>query len=443
MKSRFQFRFCRTIGHSSPLTAAMWLLSGSALLAQPYNISTIAGGGPAPSLVPALGASVPVSGGIAANDTGDLYFSSEDSVLKVAAKGTLTRLAGTGRYGYSGDGGPATSAQLAWPAGLAADASGNVYIAENANHRIRRVSRDGTITTAAGTGSAGDSGDGGPAINAQLNYPVGVAVDTSGNLYIADTGNNRIRKVSADGVMSTVAAGFQHTEGVAVDAVGNIYVTDYMIGEAPCDDCDQPFIGRVVRVTPTGIVDAIAGGGTDQGDGGPATSALLQTPRGIAVDASGNLFISDTVNNRVRMISPGGVITTLAGVNAGPYTCNDINVHATPLSCPIGVALDASGHLYVADTGNHWIRKVSPQGDVSNIAGSGVAGTYWGDGGRAQDAALYFPLGVAVDGSSNLFIADSGNSRVRMVSRTESSRQWRATELPVSRATAARPQARN
>ena len=185
---------------------AMWLLSGSALLAQPYTISTIAGGGPPPSLVPALGVSVPVTGGIAANDAGDVYFSSIDSVVKVDAKGILTRLAGTGRHGSSGDGGPATSPQLAWPAGLAVDTLGNVYIAENGSHRIRRVSRDGSITTVAGTGTAGDSGDGGPAINAQLNYPVGVAVDTSGNLYIADTGNNRVRRVSAGHYRRSISA---------------------------------------------------------------------------------------------------------------------------------------------------------------------------------------------------------------------------------------------
>src|SRR5262249_11761532 len=159
----------------------------------------------------------------------------------------------------------------------------NVYIAENGSHRVRRVSPDGSITTVAGTGRAGDSGDGGPAVHAQLNYPIGVAVDTAGNLYIADTGNNSIRRVSAEAVITTVAAGFGHTEGIAADAAGNVYITDYVAGEAPCSDCDVPFIGRIVRVTRTGSVDTIAGGGMEQGDGGAATRALLQTPRGIAV----------------------------------------------------------------------------------------------------------------------------------------------------------------
>ena len=409
------------------LKCLIWLLAASAMHAQSYTISTIAGGGPPPSLVPALEVSLPVSGGIAVNNAGEVYFPSGNTVLKVDAKGILTRLAGTGRFGSSGDGGPATSAPLAWPAGLAADASGNVYIAENAGHRIRRVSPDGTIATVAGTGNPGDSGDGGPAIKAQLNYPSGVAVDTSGNLYIADTGNKRIRKVSAEGVMTTAATGIQHAEGVAVDASGNVYITGYVLGEPPCaEDCDAPYIGRIVRVTSTGVVDTIAGGGSwitnyetgDQDENGPATKAILQTPRGIAVDAAGTLYISDTENNRVRKFSPGGAITTAAGVNSGAFACtfNSINVRERPLSCPVGVTLDASGNLYIADTGNHRIRKVSPQGNTANIAGNGAAGVYWGDGGPAQDASLFYPFGVAVDRFSNLYIADAGNSRVRKVS---------------------------
>lgn len=246
-------------------------------------------------------------------------------------------------------------------------------------------------------------------------------MDTSGNLYIADTGNNRVRRVSAEGVITTVAAGFGHTEGIAADAAGNVYITDYVAGEAPCEDCDAPFIGRIVRVNRSGIVDTIAGGGREQGDGGPATSALLNTPRGIALDASGNLYVSDAVNDSVRKISPSGVITTAAGINFArafpcPYTDGPLPVIPCPLRCPVGVAVDVSGTLYVADTGNHGIRKVSLQGDIVNIAGTGAEGTYWGDGGRAEEAALYSPLGVAVDDSSNLYIADAGNNRVRKVS---------------------------
>ena len=399
--------------------AAMWLIAGTVLLAQQYSISTIAGGGAPPTGVPALGVPVPISGGMAASAAGDVYFASGNAVLKVDTKGILTRFAGTGRYGNSGDGGPATSAALAWPSGLAVDLSGNVYIAENANHRIRRVSPDGAIATVAGTGSPGDAGDGGPAVNAQLHYPVGVAVDTSGNLYIADTGNHRVRKVSGQGVMTTVAADLPHAEGVAVDATGNVYITDFALGEAVCEDCDPPFVGRIVRVTPTGSVDTIAGGGKEPGDNGPATSARLETPRGIAVDAAGTLYVTDSMNDRVRKITRGGVITTAAGISPlysppCPYVWGPLE--PSPFRCPIGVALDAVGNLYVADTGNYRVRKISPQGEVANIAGSGAPGAFWGDGGQAQDASLSYPLGVAVDASANLYIADTGNSRVRKVS---------------------------
>ncbi|MBX9602908.1 MAG: hypothetical protein K2X35_18030 [Bryobacteraceae bacterium] len=409
---------------------SFWLLSVCALSAQPYTIATIAGGGPPPSSVPALGAPVPISGGIAANNAGDVYFAGGNSVFKVDAKGILTRFAGAGRFGSAGDGGAASSALLAWPAGLATDASGNVYIAENAGHRIRKVSPDGIIATVAGTGAAGDSGDGGAAGNAQLHYPVGIAVDTSGNLYIADAGNRRVRKVSSEGLITTVVAGLDHAEGVAVDASGNVFVTDYAFGEAACPyDCDPRYVGRILRVTPTGAVDKVAGGLNwvtnnnpgDQDENGPATSAILQTPRGIAVDAAGIVYISDTENNRVRKFSPGGLITTAAGVNAflyhGELACTYRSIiRDPPLSCPVGVALDAEGNLYVADTGNSRIRKISPLGVVSNIAGSGDPRSYWGDGGRAEDAALYYPSGVAVDASANLYIADTGNSRVRKVS---------------------------
>ena len=219
--------------------------------------------------------------------------------------------------------------------------------------------------------------------------------------------------------MTTVVAGLHHAEGVAVDASGNVYITDYVVVGTDCYDCNETYIGRVVRVTSTGVVDTIAGGGKDQGDNGPATSALLETPRGIAVDAAGTLYVADSVNDRVRKIARSGVITTAAGVNRGftppcPYVWGPLEL--SPLRCPVGVALDAAGNLYVADTGNHWIRKVSPQGEIANIAGTGTPGSFWGDGGRAEDAAMSYPLGVAVDAASNLYIADTGNSRVRKVS---------------------------
>jgi sugar lactone lactonase YvrE len=226
----------------------------------------------------------------------------------VSTSGTITTFAGNGTQGFSGDGGPATSAGLSYPGGVAVDAAGNLYIADTSNHRVRKVSTSGTITTVAGNGTFGFSGDDGPATNATLSYPTEVAVDAVGNLYIADTGNLRVRKVSASGTITTVAGngiyGFSGDggpatnaslvipRGVAVDAVGNLYIADY--GNS-----------RVRKVSSWGTITTVAGNGSPgfSGDGGPATSAALGYPRGVAVDAAGNLYIADTDNNRVRKVS--------------------------------------------------------------------------------------------------------------------------------------------
>ncbi len=180
------------------------------------------------------------------SSAGEVFFSSGNSVLKLDANGILTRVAGTGRYGYSGDGGSALSSQLAWPAGLALDGSGNLFIAENAAHRIRKVSPKGIITTVAGSGIAGNSGDDGPATSAQLNWPTGLALDASGSLYIADTANHRVRRVSAGGIITTVVADLRQAEGVAVDGSGNLYISDYHVVYT-CGDCDIP-VGRILKM---------------------------------------------------------------------------------------------------------------------------------------------------------------------------------------------------
>jgi len=227
--------------------------------------------------------------------------------MKLDAKGILTRVAGSGKYGYSGDGGPATRAQLAWPGGLALDGSGNLFIADNANHRIRKVSPEGIISTVAGS-TAGNSGDGGPATSAQLNWPTGVAVDAPGNLYIADAANGRIRKVSSNGTISTLIADLHHAEGVTVDASGNIYITDYVVSVG--DDFENYYTGRILRMTANGSTDTLTEGqGNNQG---------LLGPRGIAVDASGNLYAADPAANRVWKISPTGHVSTAAGSYTQP-----------------------------------------------------------------------------------------------------------------------------
>jgi len=297
------------------------------------------------SSVPALSAPLGPVAGVAVDAQGNVYAadSGNNIVIRISLDGVLTIVAGNGLQGYSGDGGPATSASLCQPAAVAVDSAGNLYIADTENNRIRKVS-GGTITTVAGNGAYGFSGDGGPATSASLNYPPGVVVDSVGNLYIADSGNNRIRKVSG------------------------------------------------------GTITTVAGDGVDRfsGDGGPATSASLSKPYGVASDSAGNLYIADSGNNRIRKVSDG-MITTVA---FGPAT-------SASLYAPYGVAVDPVGNLYIADSGNNRIRKVSG-GTITTVAGNG-AYSFSGDGGPATNASLSHPQEVALDSAGNLYIADLGN----------------------------------
>ena len=326
----------------------------------------------------------------------------------------ITTVAGLGSLEFTGDGGPALYAGLVYPAGVAVDNLGNLFIADAGNNRVRKITPQGTITTVAGTGGIGPGGDGGPATSAHVWNPSGVAVDASGNLFIADSFNNLIRKVSQQGTISTVAgngdggfsgdagpatsAHLSSPAGVAVDGSGNLFIADTENN-------------RVRKVTPQGTITTIAGNGKQgfSGDGGPATSAQLGSPRGIAVDASGNLLIADTVNNRVRRVTPQGVISTVAGngTQGGPAS-------SAQLSSPAGVAVDASGNLFIADTANNRIRNVTPQGTFGTVAGSGGGG-FGGDGGPSTSAQLSSPTGVAVDASGNLFIADFRNNKIRQL----------------------------
>jgi uncharacterized protein (TIGR03437 family) len=353
--------------------------------------------------------------------------------------GIITTVAGNGAQTSSGDGGPATSASLA-PWGVAVDASGSLFIADPFNNRIRKVSASGIITTVAGNGTQGFSGDGGPAISAFLNNPEGVAVDASGNLFIADSGNSRIRKVSASGIITTVAGngsgsfashpgdGGPATSvplspfGVAVDASGNLFIADS--GN-----------GRIRKVSASGIITTVAGGGNGSfsGDGGPATSASLQGPFGVTVDASANLFIADSLNNRIRKVSASGIITTVAGSGSvdvftpqagwsrnGGFSGDGGPATSALLNNPMGVAVDASGNLFIADSFNNRIRKVSASGIITTVAGNGTEG-FSGDAGPATLASLANPFGVAVNASGNLFIADGGgNNRIREVQTVNS-----------------------
>jgi len=377
---------------------------------------------------PAASASLAFPGGLALDASSNLFIADGGNgrVRKVSASGIITTVAGNGASGFTGDGGPPTSASLG-PAGAAVDASGNLFIADAGNYRIRKVSASGMLTTVAGNGNYGISGDGGPAASAVLNLPSGVAMDTSGNLFIADRNNNRIRKVSAGGIITTFAgdgpsgfsgdggpatsASLSEPQSIAIDGSGNLFIADAANN-------------RIRKVSTSGVITTVAGSGATgasngsfSGDGGPAVSAGLDYPTSVAVDASGNLFIADSFNGRVRKVSAGGIVTTVAGNGYGSFSGDGGPATSAFLNFPYGgaVAVDASGNLFIADYYNQRIRKVSASGIITTIAGNGFQG-FFGDGGPATSAVLNNPSGVAVDVSGNLFIADSGNGRIRRVS---------------------------
>lgn len=318
--------------------------------------------------------------------------------------GSISTVAGTGAYGDSGDNGPAIGAQLDVVCALATDTHGNIYLADSWSHRVRKIDSNGFITTVAGTGVAGSSGDGGAATSAQLAYPRGVAVDAQGVLYISDSGNSRIRKVATDGKISTLAGTdggqLKYPRGLAIDAAGSLYIAD-------------SWNYRVQKITAQGQISTFAGNGTygTAGDEGKATDASLGVVQALAFDRQGNLYVSDVYNHSVRKITAAGVISTVigggfgAGGDGGP-------ARSAQLSFPRGLAADAQGNLYVVDAGNHRVRVVRSNGTIGTVAGTGTPG-FSGDGGPPAAAQLNNPYDVVIDSSGALVVADIRNYRLR------------------------------
>jgi len=330
----------------------------------------------------------------------------------------IETVAGNGTRGFSGDGGPATDAMIEHPKGVALDSAGNLFISDSSHHCIRKVDPSGIITTVAGNGTWGFSGDGGPATDAMLDNPYGVALDSAGNLFIADRFNGRIRKVDPSGIITTVAGngtrGFSGDSGPATDAM--IYPADVAV-----DNAGNLFIAdsdnyRIRKVDPSGIITTVAGNGTwgFSGDGGPATDAMISYAMDVAMDSTGNLFITDYNNNRIRKVDLSGIITTVAGNGTRGFNGDGGPATDAMLRDPNTVALDSGGNLFIADYYNHRIRKVDPSGIITTVAGNGTGG-FSGDSGPATYAMLETPSEVAVDSAGNLFIADYRNFRIRKV----------------------------
>ena len=360
--------------------------------------------------------------GIAVDKKGNIFIAMRDHniISRVDTRGNITHFAGTGESGYSGDGGKATEARLKIPAGLTFDNKGNLYISDRDNHRVRKVDTRGIITTVIGNGIAGFSGDGGKATEAQVNLPSGVVVDDDGNIYVSDRSNDRIRKVNSKGIISTIAgngidgykgdsgpatkAQLSRPFGLALDKKGNLYIADR--GN-----------NRVRKVNPQGIINTVAGDGSFffMGDNGPAYRASIAGPTGVAVDDEGTLYIADRNNNRIRSVDTQGMIRTVAGTGQQDYNGDSELARDTALYLPFAVTLDTNGKLLVVDRSHYRIRLVDPRrGSVKTVAGNGLK-MFAGDGGPATGAKLSFPHGIVVDKKDNLLISDKGHYRIRRI----------------------------
>jgi hypothetical protein len=338
-----------------------------------------------------------------------------------AGTGTISTVAGSDPFGdFTGDGGPATAAALNDPSGVAVMPDGGYLIADAGNDRVRRVFPDGTINTVAGTGMYGFSGDGGPATAAALQAPIGVAVMHDGGFLIADAAAARVRRVSPTGIITTVAG--TGTRGISGDGgpatAAQIYDPQ---GVAAMPDggfliADGNYVVR--RMSSTGIITTVAGTGVpgSAGDGGPATAAQLNVPNAVAVTADGGFLIADTGNRRIRRVSPTGIITTVAGTGVQGSSGDGGAATAAQLNYPAGLATTPEGGFLIADWFGNRVRWVSPTGVITTVAGTGTSSVFTnGDGGPATAANLTMPYAVATTPTGGFLIAESGNAAIRLV----------------------------
>jgi len=323
---------------------------------------------------------------------------------------TVSTFAGNGTAGFAD--GAATSAAFRAPVGVVVDASGNVYVADAGNNRIRKITPAGVVSTFAGNGTTGFAD--GPAANARFNAPFGLALDAAENLYVVDQGNSRIRKITPAGIVTTFAgsatqgfadgpaasAQFHSPVGVAVDAAGNVFVADWLNY-------------RIRKINTAGIVTTYAGNGTQSFADGAAASAAFVAPSGLALDAGGNLYVSDEGSNRIRKITPAGVVSTLAGNGIEGFA--DGSAASAEFEGPVGMVVDTAGNVYTGEGGginNDRIRIITPAGFVNTVAGIGTRGFADGPGSSAK---FDDPIGLAMDVAGNIYVADEFNNRIRKI----------------------------
>jgi len=324
----------------------------------------------------------------------------------IAPSGVYT-FAGSGTSGYAN--GTGSAASFSYPADIVVDSTGDLYVVDNGNSRIRKISSTGIVTTIAGSGSF-NSVDG-TGLAASFGYPLGIAIDTSKNLYVVDSHTNKIRKITPTGIVTTIAgsgsagftdgtgasASFHNPLGIAVDSIGNIFVAD------SSNNC-------IRKITPEKVVTTFAGSGVAGSTDGTGTAATFYSPFGIAIDVNNTLYVTDTGNQKIRKISSLGIVTTLAG--SGTQGSIDGPSATASFYNPLGIKIDIFGNVYIVDMYNNKIRKITPDGIVSTIAGTGTQGS---DDGPRNTASFYWPGGIAINSSGDIFVADTYNHKIRKI----------------------------